>query len=175
MFKAPDMTAAATIYMPREHGLPFGGNPADEAALGAADLDASDTLSRDEWARSGRSKEMFTAYDTDGSGTVSKAEFLRGRQHERAFRKRDTDGNGVLTKDEWSVFGMRVLPFDPKWLAASAAEGVRGFIGNCLPPSWLAGRGFEALDANRDGKVTAAEYVAQRSKATKVEIKPWMA
>jgi hypothetical protein len=174
MIKKPEIGHAATIYMPRDHGLDFGGQAAKERAAHAMmDLNADGKLSKDEWSRTGRTAEMFAAYDADRDGAISEQEYVNGRDAERDFARRDRNDDGVLTKDEWNVFGIR-LPFNPALAAANAAESVRGFIANCINPTWGAPKGFEASDADKNGKVTAAEFVKERVAEKPTDFNPWL-
>jgi hypothetical protein len=175
MIKKPEIgPAAATIYMPRDNGFDFGGNAAKERAAHAMmDLNADGKLSKDEWSRTGRTSEMFAAYDADRDGAISEQEYVNGREAERAFARRDRNGDGVLTKDEWSILGIR-LPFNPALAAAGMAESVRGFIASCIQPTSGVLRGFEAFDADKNGKVTAAEYVKERVADKPTDFKPWL-
>jgi hypothetical protein len=174
MIKKPEIGNAATIYMPRDHGLDFGGPAAKERAAHAMmDLNADGKLSKDEWSRTGRTAEMFAAYDADRDGAISEQEYVDGREAERAFARRDRNGDGVLTKDEWSILGIR-LPFNPALAAAGVADGFKSFIANCIKPTWGASKEFEAFDADKNGKVTAAEYVKERVAEKPTDFKPWL-
>jgi len=77
-------------------------------------------------------------YDTNKDGVVDRAEWAAGQ--EARFKLLDTNGDGKLTKDEL-------------------------FVGNGTPPSDRQIRSqatyFGLLDADRDGIVSKAEFMAQ--------------
>ncbi|MGY6215075.1 hypothetical protein ACW73L_07935 [Methylolobus aquaticus] len=116
-----------------------------EAARGtefkAADTDGDDSLTLAElksWMAR-RVEDRFKALDTDGNGLVSPAELTSGKSGRRAtmlsnlLKQGDLDGGGSLSLEEFRL------------LASSASK---------------AGLFFAGMDANGDGKVSKAEYLA---------------
>ena len=82
-------------------------------------------------------------YDTNKDGVVDRAEWKAGQ--EARFKRLDTNGDGKLTEDEL--------------FARTPAIG-----NSVLPPDRQAQRQssyFQLLDADKDGVVTLAEFMAQ--------------
>jgi hypothetical protein len=90
------------------------------------------------------------AADTDGDGIVTRAEALA--QADAMFARMDTDKNGTVTAE--------------KRHAAMAARGSRrpGGEGRLTATRMrdMAGRRFDRMDTNGDGKLDAAELAAPR-------------
>ena len=82
-------------------------------------------------------------YDTNKDGVVDRAEWKAGQ--EARFKRLDTNGDGKLTQDELfartPAVGNSVLPTDRQVQRQSAY--------------------FQLLDADKDGVVTLAEFMAQ--------------
>ena len=82
-------------------------------------------------------------YDTNKDGVVDRAEWKAGQ--EARFKQLDTNGDGKLTQDELfartPAIGNSVLPTDRQAQRQSAY--------------------FQLLDADKDGVVTLAEFMAQ--------------
>jgi len=79
----------------------------------------------------------FAALDRDGNGAISRAEFLELRK--AMFARIDADGSGTITRAEIDA------------ARATLPQGNRRGGENRI---W-------AQDANRDGKLTLAEYTSQ--------------
>ena len=93
--------------------------------------------------RGGRAPSGLMRYDTNKDGAVDRAEWKAGQ--EARFRRLDANGDGKLTKDE---------------LFARTPGGANSI----LPTDRQAQRQstyFLLLDANKDGVVTLAEFMAQ--------------
>ena len=82
-------------------------------------------------------------YDTNKDGVVDRAEWKAGQ--EARFKRLDTNGDGKLTQDELfartPAIGNSVLPTDRQVQRQSSY--------------------FQLLDADKDGVVTLAEFMAQ--------------
>jgi hypothetical protein len=70
--------------------------PADEAALGFADVNAPPQASEKT-----REQKRFGRYDKDKNGAVSRGEYLLSRQ--KAYAKLDTNGDGRLSFEEFAI------------------------------------------------------------------------
>lgn len=102
-------------------------------------------------------KARFERFDTNKDGTVTRAEFeaasgamkaqrdaRRESRQEDTFASLDNDGNGQISRAEWDAGH----PGDGKSGPGGRMPGLRAAMGD---------RWFDALDANKDGKVTLAE------------------
>lgn len=85
----------------------------------------------------GATSPGFAALDRDGNGAISRAEFLELRK--AMFARIDTDNSGTITRAE---------------IEAARAKLPQGKRGGGEDRVW-------AQDANRDGKLTLAEYTAR--------------
>lgn len=85
----------------------------------------------------GATSPGFAALDRDGNGAISRAEFLELRK--ATFARIDTDNSGTITRAE---------------IEAARAKLPQGKRGGGEDRIW-------AQDANRDGKLTLAEYTAR--------------
>jgi Ca2+-binding EF-hand superfamily protein len=111
--------------------------PTVEGSFKKADLDGNGTVSRQEYDAH-LIGEMFVRYDTDKDSVITEKEFLANGGTAEGFRKINTSGSGKITLQE-----------------ARSSAGVRKTLD--AP--------FKEADANRDGKVTLAEFQAARAKA----------
>jgi EF-hand domain pair len=93
--------------------------------------------------RGGRAPSGLMRYDTNKDGVVDRAEWKAGQ--EARFKRLDTNGDGKLTQDELfartPAIGNSVLPTDRQAQRQSTY--------------------FQLLDADKDGVVTLAEFMAQ--------------
>jgi hypothetical protein len=93
--------------------------------------------------RGGRAPSGLMRYDTNKDGVVDRAEWKAGQ--EARFKRLDTNGDGKLTQDELfartPAIGNSVLPTDRQVQRQSTY--------------------FQLLDADKDGVVTLAEFMAQ--------------
>ena len=93
--------------------------------------------------RGGRAPSGLMRYDTNKDGVVDRAEWKAGQ--EARFKRLDTNGDGKLTQDELfagtPAIGNSVLPTDRQAQRQSSY--------------------FQLLDADKDGVVTLAEFMAQ--------------
>jgi Ca2+-binding EF-hand superfamily protein len=93
--------------------------------------------------RGGRAPSGLMRYDTNKDGVVDRAEWKAGQ--EARFKRLDTNGDGKLTEDELfartPAIGNSVLPTDRQVQRQSTY--------------------FQLLDADKDGVVTLAEFMAQ--------------
>ncbi len=93
--------------------------------------------------RGGRAPSGLMRYDTNKDGVVDRAEWKAGQ--EARFKRLDTNGDGKLTQDELfartPAIGNSVLPTDRQVQRQSSY--------------------FQLLDADKDGVVTLAEFMAQ--------------
>jgi hypothetical protein len=93
--------------------------------------------------RGGRAPSGLMRYDTNKDGVVDRAEWKAGQ--EARFKRLDTNGDGKLTQDELfagtPAIGNSVLPDDRQVQRQSTY--------------------FQLLDADKDGVVTLAEFLAQ--------------
>ena len=91
----------------------------------------------------GRAPSGLMRYDTNKDGVVDRAEWKAGQ--EARFKRLDTNGDGKLTQDELfartPAIGNSVLPTDRQAQRQSTY--------------------FQLLDADKDGVVTLAEFMAQ--------------
>lgn len=90
---------------------------------------------------------MGSRMDTDGDGKVSAVEFEEG--HVAMLRGADKDGDGAVTMDE--------MKSSPRGMGGPGGKHGRGGR-----HGEKAGKRFEELDADKDGKVTKAEAEAGR-------------
>ena len=116
------------------------------------DADHDGAVSREEWVAYGAPAADFAAVDADKDGRVTVAEL-------RAFRaaRATTDAERAALKAENPKF-------DPQ-ITIRMADTNRD--GGVTEAEWVAygghgGRGFEPIDANHDGKITAEELAAYR-------------
>jgi hypothetical protein len=97
--------------------------------------------------RGGRAPSGLMRYDTNKDGAVDRAEWKAGQ--EARFKRLDTNGDGKLTQDELfartPAIGNSVLPTDRQ--AQRQAQRQASY--------------FQLLDADKDGVVTLAEFMAQ--------------
>ena len=114
-----------------------GPTPTVEDTFKKADLDGNGVVSRQEYDAH-LIGEMFARYDTDKDSVITEKEFLANGGTAEGFRKINTSGSGKITLQE-----------------ARSSAGVRKTLD--AP--------FKEADANRDGKVTLAEFQAARAKA----------
>src|SRR6266851_259983 len=93
--------------------------------------------------KGGRAPSGLMRYDTNKDGVVDRAEWKAGQ--EARFKRLDTNGDGKLTQDELfartPAIGNSVLPTDRQAQRQSTY--------------------FQLLDADKDGVVTLAEFMAQ--------------
>jgi hypothetical protein len=93
--------------------------------------------------RGGRAPSGLMRYDTNKDGVVDRAEWKAAQ--EARFKRLDTNGDGKLTEDELfartPAIGNSVLPTDRQVQRQSTY--------------------FQLLDADKDGVVTLAEFMAQ--------------
>ena len=93
--------------------------------------------------RPSRANSGIMRYDTNKDGVVDRAEWKAGQ--EARFKRLDTNGDGKLTQDELfartPAVGNSVLPSDRQVERQSTY--------------------FQLLDADKDGVVTLAEFMAQ--------------
>ena len=93
--------------------------------------------------RGSRAPSGLMRYDTNKDGVVDRAEWKAGQ--EARFKRLDTNGDGKLTQDELfartPAIGNSVLPTDRQVQRQSSY--------------------FQLLDADKDGVVTLAEFMAQ--------------
>lgn len=108
-------------------------------------------------ARAGETR--FRGMDTDNDGVITRAEW---RGNDQSFRQQDTNGDGVLS-------GAEVAPQSPAdlrgrrrdELVAQFTRADRDNDTRLRRNEWTADLGaFEQTDANRDGVVTRAEFLA---------------
>jgi hypothetical protein len=97
------------------------------------------------WPAAGQ--ERFRGMDRDGDGVITRAEW---RGNDRSFRNHDTNNDGVLSGAE-----VRAVERDEGLGAADNGRGARF-------TDWTENR-FADLDRNRDGRLSAAEWPADRA------------
>lgn len=97
-----------------------------------ADANSSGSVSRSE-ATNLMIAEAFGMYDTNGDGKVTEAEFLVSGGSRANFRKINSSGSGAISLSEAQASPLVFNTFAV---------------------------GFDEADANRDGQVTLAEYLA---------------
>ena len=103
-------------------------------------------------------KRMLAVFDRDGNGTIERAEFLEGVRQlvfgdEReklwfAFRLHDHDGDGLLDANE--MLRMISIGMAESEIAERATQ----------PAEYLTRVLFQAVDTNRDGRISFDEFVA---------------
>lgn len=127
---------------------------------------------------------LFTKTDTDQSGTVSKDEFVAGRpkniseaQAAELYAKIDTDGTNALTEDQLKAGLEANKPAKPAASGSSLSSDMLGALLDLMksvgagesergqgkrggPPD--AAEMFAKMDADGDGSVTKAEFIAAR-------------
>lgn len=106
--------------------------------------------------------DWFAAADTNGDGVVTRAEFLSHR--DASFTKLDRNKDGVVSPADFPRLAKR----KPEALArlTAAMDGADSNGDGAISRSELAQSPpmmFDRADADRDGRVTKAEYDAARA------------
>jgi hypothetical protein len=112
-------------------------------------------------ARAGAPARRFDHADANNNGAVSREEFLAGPS--ARFDRLDSNGDGALTPDEQARARAAVERGRGRRRAELIAADVNG--DRVLSRDEFAAAGahlFEALDANRDGRLVRAEAEASR-------------
>jgi Ca2+-binding EF-hand superfamily protein len=133
-----------------------------------------------------RVRDMFVRVDANRDGSVTQAEAQafrgaaraepqnnRGERRESRFARLDANRDGSISRDEFfararrgdraeqgELRGVRAERRAERRAARLERRGQRGGM-----MARLGGKGFERIDANRDGRVTLAEATTQRLRA----------
>lgn len=125
----------------------------------------------------------IASIDTNHDGAASREEWVAHGFHDNGFTNIDTDKDGRLTVAELRVFRAARAKTDAEKAALQAENPVFDVAltilmadsdrdGAVSEAEWVAygnhgGRGFASVDANGDGKITAAELTAYRDARNK--------
>lgn len=119
-------------------------------------------------------RSPFERMDTDQDGSVTKAEFVAGRPRgvsesdsAALYDTIDSDATGALTEDQLKAGMEANRPARPLQQGGGMSEGLLGALfafqeggPHNAPPS--PGEMYDSMDADGDGSVTRAEFVAGR-------------
>ena len=126
-----------------------------------ADGDTSDKSSKD--------SDMFSKMDTDGNGSVSKQEFLAARpsnvsedQATKLYSSIDTENTGSITEDQFTSAMQKAPQGPPPSGGAGGPPPSGGSQSETSDTSSSSSSSttYDALDTNKDGKVSMAELLA---------------
>ncbi|MDF3074329.1 MAG: hypothetical protein K0S54_1996 [Alphaproteobacteria bacterium] len=126
-----------------------------KAILGVALVSAVALASGAVMARSGQAgagghgDRGFSRIDSDKDGAISKAEFAVGR--DKMFQKFDANSDGAFTREEASAGA-------EAWRKKAAEAGKTISAEREAKHKERAGKMFNDLDADKDGKITKAEF-----------------
>lgn len=138
----------------------------------ALDTDKDGRISRAE-AQAGPTKfaERFDKRDVNKDGYLDRADMQARMTQERAefFKGADTNRDGRVTRDEFIVEqGARSADRREKW-ASHAQQAGKQATARQAPTEQqqiaMAGKAFDAMDANKDGALTRAEFDAFKPEA----------
>lgn len=132
----------------------------DKLAFQMIDGNGDNAVSEQEWQKAGWTADRFEAFDGNGDGKVTQAEFQTARRHEREFNAKDRNGDGELSRLEMN--GLQHFQAGIKGKIGGALGGAKDALLKCIPPA-LVDR-FARYDADKDGSVSKAEYMAGRRK-----------
>lgn len=117
-------------------------------------------------------QQMFSKLDKDGSGTVSQDEFSTGRpkdvteaQSATLFATLNSSGTGAMTYEEYVAGSEDTQSTSDKWsgeMMAMMLDIMQQSQGTEPPAPPSSADMFADIDADGDGSVTQAEFVAAR-------------
>ncbi len=148
-----------------------GGMAGGHGRMMALDTDKDDRISRAEaMAGKGKVADRFDKMDVNKDGYIDRADMQARMTQERAefFNGADANHDGRVTRDEFIVEqGARSAERREKWASHTQDTGKQ--IKNRQAPTEqqqisVAGKRFDAMDTNKDGALTRAEFDAFKPK-----------
>ena len=132
----------------------------DKLAFQMIDGNGDSAVSEQEWQKAGWTADRFEAFDGNGDGKVTQAEFQTARRHEREFNAKDRNGDGELSRLEMN--GFHRFQAGIKGKVEGALGGAKDLVKHLPFPGQKVR--FARFDADQDGSVSKAEYMAGRRK-----------
>jgi Ca2+-binding EF-hand superfamily protein len=133
----------------------------------ALDADKDGRISRTEaMAAQGKLGDRFDQMDVNKDGYLDRADMQARMARQRAefFKGADTNRDGRVTRDEFIVEqGARSAERREQWASRAQAAGKQAQARQAPTEQQqveFAGKAFDAMDANRDGALTTAEFDA---------------
>ena len=152
-----------------KHGR--GGMAGGHGRMMALDTDKDGRISRAEaMAGKGKLAERFDKMDVNKDGYIDRADMQARKTQERAefFKGADANRDGRVTRDEFIVEqGARSAERREKWASHAQAAGKQANARQAPTEQQqiaFAGKAFDAMDTNKDGALTRAEFDAFKPK-----------
>lgn len=160
---AAAVVTGAVAFAQAEHGP----GPRGHMMFDLLDANKDGTVTRAE--ATAAAENRFAQMDTNKDGVISDAErdAMRARMQDMMFQRMDTDHNGQISREEFRAAHAKMRG---AWGGHRGHHGGMGSGGmmkaNATKADFVARAQamFDRIDANHDGKITAAERDAAREK-----------